>query len=326
MGYALVRVAVDWRRCGLTRAVPKTVLVTPGLVAIYLAGWPEDPRSREALDRGLRWAAGEINATVALLGRRFADPADSSVEAFEALDYLVEHVARAGGAVPEQLWQVSLDEARPSEWMGLGYAAYRSTNLAVAEQAFGKAAEAGDGEAMTHLGVLLQRRGRSEEAEAWYRRAANAGHAEAGGREVMTHLGVLLQRRGRLEEAEAWYRRAAKARDREAMTHLGVLLQRRGGRRRPRPGTAERLVPATGRRCTGSGCCCSSGGGWRRPRRGTGEWPRPATAGRCTISGCCWGCGVSSVRPRRGVAGPPRAAISRRCSAWGAACAVGQVG
>ena len=234
VGYALVRVAVDWRRCGLTRAVPKTVLVTPGLVAIYLAGWPEDPRSREALDRGLRWATGEINATVALLGRRFADPADSSVEAFEALDYLVEHVARAGGAVPERLWQVSLDEAGPSEWLGLGYAAYRSTNLAVAEQAFGKAAEAGDGEAMSHLGVLLQRRGRLEEAEAWYRRAANASHAEAGGREVMTHLGVLLQRRGRLEEAEAWYRRAAKARDREAMTHLGVLLQRRG-----RPEEAE---------------------------------------------------------------------------------------
>ena len=80
----------------------------------------------------------------------------------------------------------------------------------------------------TPVGVLLQRRGKLAEAETWYRRAVNAGHADVGDREVMTRLGVLLQRRGELEEAETWYRRAAKARDREAMTHLGVLLQRRG--------------------------------------------------------------------------------------------------
>ena len=66
---------------------------------------------------------------------------------------------QADVAVPEQLWQVSLDEAQPIEWMDLGYAAYRSTNLPVAEHAFGKAADAGDREAMTDLGVLLQRRG-----------------------------------------------------------------------------------------------------------------------------------------------------------------------
>ena len=132
-----------------------------------------------------------------------------------AFDYLVEHVAQAGGAVPDQLWQVSLAEARPSEWMDLGYAAYRSADLPRAEHAFGKAAEAGDGQAMTHLGVLLQRRGRLAEAETWFRRAVNAGHAAV---------------------------------DREVMTRLGVLLQRRGSRRRPRRGTAERPRPVTGRR------------------------------------------------------------------------------
>ena len=113
----------------------------------------------------MRWATEEINDTVALLERRFPDPADPSVEAFEAFDYLVDHVTRAGAAVPEQLWQVSLDQARPTEWMDLGYAAYRSTNLPVAEHAFGKAADAGNRDAMTHLGVLLQRRGKLEEAE-----------------------------------------------------------------------------------------------------------------------------------------------------------------
>jgi TPR repeat protein len=227
VGYALVRVAVDWRRSGLTRAIPKPVLLTPALVSIYLAAGPAEPRSQEALDQGLRWATEEINESVALLGR-FPDPAAPPAEAFEALDYLVDHVTQAGAAVPEQLWQVSLDQAQPPEWMNVGYAACDSANLAVAEHAFGKAAEAGDKNAMTVLGVLLQRRGELGEAENWYRHAA-----EGRNREAMTHLGLLQQRRGRLEEAETWFRRAAnpgsgEARDRNAMHHLGVLLQWRG--------------------------------------------------------------------------------------------------
>jgi TPR repeat protein len=233
VGYALVRAAVDWRRSGLTRAIPKPVLFTPALASIYLAVRPEEPRSREALDQGLRWATEEIcgapcNESVALLGRRIPDPGTPSVqaveavEAVEALDYLVDHVTQAGAAVPEQLWQVSLEHARPAEWMSVGCAAYRSAHMSVAEHAFGKAADAGDREAMTALGVLLQRRGRLEEAERWYRRAAHAGHGEA-----MHSLGVLLQRRGRLEEAERWYRRAAHAGHGEAMLNLAVLLQRR---------------------------------------------------------------------------------------------------
>ena len=262
VGYALVRVAVDWRRSGLTRAIPKPVLLTAALPSIYLAVGPEEPRSQEALDQGLRWATEEINETVALLGRHFPDPAAPSVEAieaFEALDYLVDHITQNGAAVPEQMWQVSLDQAQPTEWTNVGYAAYRSANLPVAEHAFGRAAEAGDKDAMTvlgvllqrrgkldeaenwyrqaaeardrdgmtHLGVLLQRRERLEEAETWYRRAANAGNGEAGDRDAMHNLGLLLQRRGRLEEAEPWYRRAANAGHGEAMHNLGLLLQRR---------------------------------------------------------------------------------------------------
>jgi hypothetical protein len=45
----------------------------------------------------------------------------------------------------------------------------------------------------------------------------------------MFNLGVLLQQRGDLAEAEAWYRRAADADDTRAMSYLGVLLQQRRG-------------------------------------------------------------------------------------------------
>jgi hypothetical protein len=61
------------------------------------------------------------------------------------LDYLLDHVTQAGAAVPEQLWQVSLDHARPAEWMNVGYAACRSANLSVAELAFARAANAATG-------------------------------------------------------------------------------------------------------------------------------------------------------------------------------------
>ena len=56
------------------------------------------------------------------------------------------------------------------------------------------------------LGLLLQQRGRLEEAETWYRRAAEAGDGRA-----MHNLGVLLGLRGELGEADTWYRRAAEA-------------------------------------------------------------------------------------------------------------------
>ena len=157
VGHALVRAAVDWRRSGLNHPIPKPILASSALVASYLADRPEVSRSAEALDQGLAWATKEINQTVALLGRRFTDPTDATLEAFEAFeafDYLVDHLTAAAPAIPEQLWQLSLKEAQPTEWIDLGYAAYRSTTLPVAELAFRKAAAAGDSDAMNNLGVL----------------------------------------------------------------------------------------------------------------------------------------------------------------------------
>jgi len=64
VGWALVRAAVDWRRSGLTHPIPKPVVVTPAMASIYLADRPEEPRTQEALDQGLKWAIQEINETV----------------------------------------------------------------------------------------------------------------------------------------------------------------------------------------------------------------------------------------------------------------------
>ena len=76
---------------------------------------------------------------------------------------------------------------------------------------------------MHSLGVLLQQRGRPEEAETWYRRPAEAGDSRA-----MHDLGVLLGLRGELGEAETWCRRAAAGGHTEAMSKLAVRLVERG--------------------------------------------------------------------------------------------------
>ena len=52
--------------------------------------------------------------------------------------------------------------------------------------------------AMNNLGLLLAEAGRTEEAEQWYRRAAEAGHIKA-----MYNLGLLAKGQGQPDEAEA---------------------------------------------------------------------------------------------------------------------------
>jgi tetratricopeptide (TPR) repeat protein len=218
VGYALVRAAVDWRRTGLSRPIPRTVLAAVAL--IYLDERPEVCRTDQALDQGLEWATAKINETVALLRPDLADPANITFEAFE---YLVDHLTLAGASIPDGMWQVSLEKAQPSEALNVGRVAMRSDKQPVAELALQKAAKAGDREAMAVLGALLVGRGESGEGEAWCRRGADAGQSDA-----MVLLGMLLAERGESGEAEHWWRKAADADQGDAILELGKLLERRG--------------------------------------------------------------------------------------------------
>jgi TPR repeat protein len=83
-------------------------------------------------------------------------------------------------------------------------------------------ADAGDVEAQFRLGSAYdsgQGVARdAAEAEKWYRRAAEAGHAEA-----QNSLGSGLQAQKRYEEARTWYERAAAQKHPLAITSLGYL-------------------------------------------------------------------------------------------------------
>ena len=53
-------------------------------------------------------------------------------------------------------------------------------------------------------------RAKQDQAEQWYRKAADAGDADA-----MVNLGALLAERGEEDQAGQWYRKAADARRRD---------------------------------------------------------------------------------------------------------------
>jgi tetratricopeptide (TPR) repeat protein len=105
----------------------------------------------------------------------------------------------------------------------LGVLLYKRGDIDEAEPWYRRAAEAGNTYAMTNLGILLNERGDTDEAEVWYRRASEVGHVTA-----MYGLGILLKNRGDLDEAEAWHRRATEAGSTDSMFSLGVLFYEKG--------------------------------------------------------------------------------------------------
>jgi Flp pilus assembly protein TadD len=102
-----------------------------------------------------------------------------------------------------------------------------------AEEWYRRAAEAGSPEAMNNLGAVVERRDAGA-AEEWYRRAAGVGQPAA-----MTNLAGLLAGRGEIEEAAAWYRRAAGAGEPHAIDALAAEARRRTAR--PQVGAAAGL-------------------------------------------------------------------------------------
>jgi uncharacterized protein len=216
-GAAMVSVALDCRRAGLTRPVSEELMYGLYRDPAYL----EPPVARR-LDRatfrlGLEWAAELVQGTSALLTHE-----DGGYVVF---DYLLDSVQADPGAppVPPSVWERLLRDVHVDDLVAIGIAAYQANEHQVAERAWFTAADAGDHEAHYHLGVVFHDRGDLEEAERRYKRAADADH-----RLAEYNLGVVFHDRGDLEEAERWWRRAAAAGHHGAEYNLGSLFTERG--------------------------------------------------------------------------------------------------
>jgi tetratricopeptide (TPR) repeat protein len=211
-GAAIVAVAVDCRRAGLTRPVPEALLRDLYLGYVdTLVGRRMEPG---AFALGLAWATTPIQATSALLSE--------TEQGYVVFDYLVDQVQMDPDAPPilEPTWARLLSSLEPDEAAAIARAADRTGDAEHAERAWRVAAAAGHGGAEIDLGLLLLHQERVEEAESWLRKAATAGRhdAEAG-------LGLLLLHQERVEEAESWLRKAATAPEPEAALDLPIVDQ-----------------------------------------------------------------------------------------------------
>jgi uncharacterized protein len=216
-GAAMVAVALDCRRAGLTHPVSHELLHALYRDPAYLEPPVAGRLDSAAFPQGLAWATELVQGTSALL-----TPEDGGYVVF---DYLLDTVQANPDTppVPSRVWEHLVGHLLVDDALAVGLAAYQAGEHQVAERAWQMAADAGDHDAEYNLGLLFFLRGELEEAERWWRRAADTGHHHAE-----NNLGSLLKDRGELEEAEGWYRRAADAGAHDAEYNLGVLVYERG--------------------------------------------------------------------------------------------------
>jgi hypothetical protein len=220
-GQAVVRAALDWRRAGAQSGISRT-----GLERLYRHYLPDDLDAGEGLFvAGLRWARKPLPETeIALLGRDRRDR-----ERFDPHPLAVEIAERTWHVINDGAWDETIALAGYADCLAIGVNAYAREGEK-SDRAF-RAWERTEGAddvrlaatGACNLGVLLERRGDLEGAEAAYRRADERGHATGA-----CYLGVLLERRGDLEGAEAAFRRADERGFGAGAYNLGLLLKRRG--------------------------------------------------------------------------------------------------
>ncbi|MEU3022029.1 tetratricopeptide repeat protein [Nocardiopsis alba] len=239
-GYALVAAAVDLARIGWA-----SPLTREQIYSAHTAYLPSPPPLPEENDQAWAWATRPLSGMAGLLV-----PTDHEGRRWRAFDYL-----ETQAPVPDLIWHTALATAKTTDRFTIGLTAYNGARLDITDKAWRPLADEEFPFKVHDMGVRLEETGLSEEAEYWYRHAAENDHndamydlalllesterleeaehwyhqaAESGSVKGMYGLALLLERTGRLEEAEHWYRETAMRDAIEAMYDLGALLERTG--------------------------------------------------------------------------------------------------
>jgi tetratricopeptide (TPR) repeat protein len=233
IGYALVQAAADWRRCGLERPVPGSLL--PVLATQRL-----DARRGYALNidkvyaSALEWATQNINGEVSLLKQTDED-------AFAVFDYVLDLFASRTDQIPAETWEIVIDAATQSELLSVGHTAYASHNLKFAVKAWQKAADGPSSDiaprAMYNLGLTFASEGKSDDADAAFTRAVDSGDPRIVAW-ALSARGALLAEKGQVGAAIEFYERAIACGDDSATAAtqlgLGKLMVEQGDRQSAR--------------------------------------------------------------------------------------------
>jgi tetratricopeptide (TPR) repeat protein len=228
LGYAMVRAAADWRRCGMKRAVPAAML--PALAAPYVDNRHRaQTSSQKACAEGIAWATKDINPRVSLL-----QPEGTGGHAI--YDYALDLITRQDPPIPDSTWDTAIENAIPLELLTVGYTAEGTyKRIEIALRAYRRAVDSGHEEASlmatVSLGTLLGREGDVEGARAAYQRAIDSGHEQATPLAAFG-FGYLLGQEGDVEGARAAYQRVIDSSHEHATPMaaiaLGELLAREG--------------------------------------------------------------------------------------------------
>ena len=234
-GCAVLRAAIDCRRCGLSRPVTEPELRS--LFPAYLQAVRVDlPVTDELFAEGVRWAAIPVASQVALLRR--ANPGQEP-QAWTVFDHAVAADDGDSDQSPRQIpagtWIDLIAMISAEDAFGVGFAAYWRDEIGAATAAFGKAATSADEDlaqaAAFSLGFLLDEQDDRDGARAAYQKVIDSGHSEYAPA-ALVNLGALLARRGDTSGAREAYEHAiASGHPQQASmaeVNLGLLLTDQG--------------------------------------------------------------------------------------------------
>jgi hypothetical protein len=155
VGAALVDAAIDCRRAGHHRPLPRSLLER--VYQPYLPSPLQHRHDLPSIDQALAWVTHPVRGATCLL-----TPAPNTT--YIVFDYLVDHIQTqpTPRAVPDHIWTALLDTPtlHATDLFTIGYTAYTHNRQSEAETWYRRAAtDHQDPAAMCNLGVLLQDRG-----------------------------------------------------------------------------------------------------------------------------------------------------------------------
>jgi hypothetical protein len=151
---------------------------------------------------------------------------ERSSEWYRVPSYVIDFFLQGDhSGIPAKVWEAALTAATATELPMLGHLALvHHHKQAVAERAWLKAAEAGDGYSMWNLGMMLERnRNRRDEGFEWLQKAASAKYVDSYG--ALAHA---YSHRKMQEQGIYWFKMAANAGDLPAMIQVGHLFEKSG--------------------------------------------------------------------------------------------------
>lgn len=213
IGRAVISAAVELQQTGLTT-------VSSALIKrLASERLPDDAADR--LTPGLFRAALEW-ATEPLPDSDTGCMAGDENIAYSVHGYILDNAAPLPSDTA--VWELAVEHGPAQDLTRVAEMALRNNKTDYAVKAFHQAAVAGDPHAMSSLGSLLEESGQIEQAERFYRASAMKYQCRSGA----TRLGTLRQRQGRTDEALAWWKIAADAGDLTAKIELAKVLHARG--------------------------------------------------------------------------------------------------